>query len=1362
MLARTLSTLFLLLSGAAIGAAVPVPVPDPLKGWEAWVLHGEEWRQCPFYAAQGAGSEENHACALPGPATIRIADGAATITLDYRVYAAGQVPLVHAQDAAPEALEVDGRVTVVAGEPPQVWLEPGQHALRYRLDLGAQPESLRVPESLRLLRLEVAGKPIFPLNREGEELWLERAEAAPTQADALEVGVHRLWSDGIPQSLSTLIELHVAGKAREIRLGPAWPPDYELTRIDGDLPATVEPGRVLRVQATAGSFELRLHARALTPSTRLSFEFPGGDWPSQEIWSFAAEHALRVVDVAGDVPIDPAQADVPAGWREYPAFAIASGDALTLSERSRGLGDNANRVSLRRELWLDFDGGGYTVQDHLDGRMRQGFRLDLAAPFDLKSASEGGEPLLVTAGARAGLRGVELRIPRLNVDATSRLAWTTILPAHGWSERLDGLETALHLPPGWRLLHADGADRAPQSWTRRWDIYAVFIAAFAVVLAWRLGGAALAAAVGLLMVLGVHEPGAPRYSLIALLLFALAWGALRAGRLRRTLGAATLGAALICTWVALPFAITQARLALHPQLADGAAARNWTDAGGGFANVAPMDMAMQEQGAMVPSEPVPMAPPPPPMPADKADNQPPIQRQSIEAVQVSGSRSKRQENFERYAKDAVVQAGVGRPNWRWMRVDLGFDGPVDSAQSLDLWLSPPWLTAVWRLLLVASLVLIAGLLLRRARRPARASPRLAALLVGLLLAASASAADTPDPALLAQLRERLTQAPPCAAVCARYAAASLSVQGEILRLEIDVHAAERVLLPLPLDDAALAAVEVSLDGATAPVLGHAGQAFVASERGVHRLALSGRVRGDRVALDFALKPTRLEIAASGWGVVGLRDGRLLAERLELLREAPVALADAQAAPAAPARVPVKPFVRVIREIDLDLDWTVRTTVERIAPADGGYSVRVPLLAGEQPQDPTLRVDAGVAEVTLQPGSHASTIDSRLTRADALELVAPELAERAEVWRVRVGPSLSLRSSGVPAREPDGGIDEGAPWVHEFQPLPGEVLSLSVQRPTAVPGATVVADRVGLASVIGARSRTETLTLALRATQGGSQPLKLPVGAELLSLAIDGRTLNLKAENGVLALPVKPGEQTVSLSWRRDEGVDWRVATPEVDLGLDAANITLQLALPADRWLLRLSGPPVGPAVLYWSSLLVLLALGWGLGRSGRALLPVRDWLLLVLGFSTLSYAPLLLVALAFIALDARRRYLPGDWGSWRFDLAQLALAALVLAAFVALVLAIPSGLLGSPQMHVAGSAQYGQLAWLADRAGGVLPQARAISLPMWVHKALMLAFALWLAWSFVGWLRMAWSALTHGVGWMRLRRRIGPAPEPAA
>jgi hypothetical protein len=1325
--------------------AAPVAVPEPLKAWESWVLHGEDYRQCPFFSHLAPDAPTDYACALASTANIRIAAGRAEINVDFRVYAAGYVPLISAERAIPEALMVDGKPGIVESrdEGPQSWLEPGRHGLRYTLDLSALPESLNVPLTLRLLSLNVDGRSVFPLNREGAVLWLQRAERT-TESDALEFAVHRLWRDQIPQTLETRIELHVAGKARELKLGPAWPEGYELTSVDGDLPVVVEAGRILRVQATAGDFTLQVATRALASHEQLGFDFPEGDWPAQEIWSFATDHRLRVVDVNGDAPIDPAQADVPDDWREYPAFAMTSGESLTLTERSRGLGDDANRVSLQRELWLDFDGAGYTVQDRISGRMRQGFRLNLDAPYTLLSASERGDPLLVTT-ADGGVRGIEVRYPALNVEATARLPYGAALPAHGWSERLDSLNTTLHLPPGYRLLYAGGVDRAPQAWTERWDIYAVFIAAFTVVVGWRLGGLPLATAVALLVVLGVHEAGAPRYSLIALLLLLLGWRALSAGRLRKALAFAAVIAALSFAWTALPFAIAQARYALHPQLTDGASARNYVDSDyfdGGMLNATMTDATVQSV-----IEPITVPAPAPPA-APMSQNAP--QAKSMEQFQVSGSRIKRVENLERYAKDAVVQAGVGRPNWSWLRIQLGFDGPVDREQMLSLWLSPPWLTALWRLTLVVALVLIVLLLLRPLRGALPRPGPLAASLLLLSAASSAVASDLPDAELLDSLKERLTEAPVCAPRCAQLAAAELRIDGDRLLLTVEVHAAERVLVPLPLDDNALDEAAVSVDGSLAPVLGAGGGAalWIAVERGVHRLSLAARVRADRVALDFSMTPARVDTDIPGWTASGLRDGRLLAERLELVREVAASSADASA----PTRVPIKAFVRVIREIHLDLDWTVSTRVERIAPQRGGYSVRLPLLAGEQPSDPALRIDQGVAEITLQPGSSATEFESRLARSDTITMTAPDLADRNEVWRVTVGPSLSLRSAGVPVSEPEDGIAADQVWVHEFHPLPGETLTLNVGRPAAVPGATLVADRVELNSNIGARSRNQSLTVDLRATQGGSHTLKLPANAELLNLSIDGRSLNLKPENGALTLPIKPGPQQLNLSWREDLGIDLLTATPELDLGLDAANITLSLTLPQDRWILRLAGPVVGPSVLYWSSLIVLLILGFGLGRSGRALLSTRSWLLLVLGFSTLSYLPLLLVAATFVALDARQRYLPGPLGKWRFDFAQLALSALTVAGFAALVLAIPAGLLGSPDMHIAGSAgSYGQLAWLADRSSGALPTASAISLPMWCYKALMLAFALWLAWALIGWIKLAWKALITGTGWMRLR-----------
>ncbi len=1325
------------------GAAAEPEIPAVLQDWQGWVLYGEQFRDCPFYAQSSPDGEANFACAIPGALRVEITGTTALLSLNYQIYRAGYVALSAAQNSFPESLSVDGNAAVVLSSDgvPALWLEAGTHAIRYSLDLSAAPDSLTVPGEIRVVSLNLNGREVFPVAREGETVWLERkVEAA--ESDALEITVHRLWTDAIPQRLSTRIQLHVAGKAREIRLGPAWPETQELVSVSGQLAVAVEPGRILRVQATAGSYAVNLETRSLDNADSLSFSFPTSNWPEQEVWSVRADHRLRVVDITGSSPIDPAQGEVPGEWRDLPAFAITSGDSLQLTQRSRGLGDDANRVQLARELWLDFDGAGYTVQDRLSGRMRQDFRLDLAPPYVLQSASERSEPLLVTAAASGEARGFEVRYPTLNIDASARLPRAGGFPAHGWSERLDSMSAVLHLPPGYRLLHASGADRSPQAWLEQWNIYSVFIAAFTVVLAWRLGGYGLAGAVAVFSVLAAHEPGAPHYTLIATLLFTLGWRSLNAGRLRQALAVIALFSALCFAWASLPFVLQQARYALHPQLADAGMM-------GASSNVVEgqfQDTAMEVQAPM---EMAPPPAPPPPPPGAMNDNVYSRASSPLQQVTVSGSRIKRSSAIERYSKDAVVQAGIGRPSWNWSRADLIFDGPVDSEQQIGLWLTPPLATAIWRFAMVIALAAIALALLRLTRWRLPRSKLATGLLI--MLFAPGLAAQIPDASVLESLKQRLIEAPECAPACARLAQGNVIIENDRLSLDIDVHAAERVLVPLPLDDSALSDVNVTLDGKAAGLLGSAqapGAAWIAVERGVHRLRLDARVRGDRLALDFAMPPARLDVSIPGWTATGLRDGRLLAVRLELVREAPSAVVES----GAQARVPVAPYVRVEREISLDLDWTVLTRVVRIAPLEGGFSVRVPLLPGEQPTDPSLRVSGGVAEISLQPGQGFAEINSRLPRAESIVLTAPALPDRAEVWRVVVGPSLSMTSSGVPVSEPASGIDEEDVWQHEFNPLPGEVLTLSISRPAAVAGATLVADSVLLTSDIGTRSRTHTLNASLRATQGGNHALTLPESAELLSVSVDGNALSIKPDKGVLTFPIKPGKQSVAVSWREDLSTGFTTRTLGLDLGLDAANVSLRMSLPADRWILHVNGPAVGPAVLYWSGLIALLAIGYGLGRSGHALIGTRAWMLLVLGFSTLSYAPFFLVAVAFIALDARRRHAPLALDPVPFNALQIVLAGLSILAFAFLIGSIPVGLLGSPDMHIAGGyGGYAQLSWLADRATGPLPVASVYSLPMWVYKALMLSFALWLANALVSWIKLAWNALITGTGWKPLR-----------
>jgi len=243
---------------------------------------------------------------------------------------------------------------------------------------------------------------------------------------------------------------------------------------------------------------------------------------------------------------------------------------------------------------------------------------------------------------------------------------------------------------------------------------------------------------------------------------------------------------------------------------------------------------------------------------------------------------------------------------------------------------------------------------------------------------------------------------------------------------------------------------------------------------------------------------------------------------------------------------------------------------------------------------------------------------------------------------------------------------------------------------------------------------------------------------------------------------------VTVNFREKLGLGSITRTPAIDLGLPGANLAVSLELPADRWLLAVSGDtPLAPAVLYWGWLAAVAALGLGLSFMPDTPLSRLSWLLYALGLSQATPGNALL-AVAWIAALAWRRRHPIAQGAAAFNIVQVVLVLLTLAGLEALYETLGTGLLGLPRMQVAGNGSTATaLRWTFDRLAGTLPSCTAVSLHLMVFRAVMLAWAVWLAWALVKWLRWGFDSLTTGGGWRKseLKLRLpglgrGAAPKP--
>lgn len=1317
-------------------------MPPALEEWREWVLEDHAYRQCPLLNNTTASGPADFVCAWPGVLTVTVDADRGQFSQAWTVYAEDTwLPLPGDVAYWPDAVTANGRSieVVVRNGLPQVRLGPGSHRLAGQFEWDQRPGELRIPSQSGLIALRVDGRTIGNPERRDGRLFLGEAQGAVRVVDAVTTEVYRLLTDEVPTRLTTRIRIQVSGSLREETFAPVLPEGLTPLALASQLPARLEADGGLRVQLRPGSWEIALSARASRVLNALTLPETGQNLPDVEIWSYRHEPRLRVTAPGGLDPVDPRSTDVPADWADYPAFRVTPGDTLEIVERSRGMAAGDNRLRLDRRLWLNFDGDGFVATDTVTGKMRGGWRLDMSSPYRLLSASEGGQELLVTRGATEDSTGVELREANVDLESLASRAGRGEMPVTGWDARFASVATTLFLPPGHKLLAAPGVDNAGMSWLGRWQLLDLFLLLIITIASWRLFGRTAGVVVLLALGLSFHEANAPVWSWLNLLAAIALMRVAPAGRLRRTVGVYLGLSALTLVLILVPFVATQLRIAIYPQLEPQSAPvlQATRMAPPGAHTQAPQLMPAKSTRELA---------------ADIASTDEAV----VEEMVVTAQKARRP--LPRYAPDVILQAGAGVPDWQWNAYALRWAGPVDAGQTMRLMILPRWAVTLLRFVEVALLLLFAAILAaeilgRRWRLPggfAIGSQPAGILFAGLLLGGALlpgaeARAELPDAELLRELESRLTAPPDCVPRCAEIVDARINVSADNISMRLGIHALEDVAIPLPGNERGWRPQVLALEGAAQVEVLRRGPGvfWLRVPAGRHVVNLGGSTGdSDNLEIAFPSPPRVVRVSSEGWLVDGVRDRRLTSGALELTRQrqagdTPVA------ARWESSRFPA--FASVRRAFTLGLDWELTTIVERVAPEQGVLTVELPLVEGELVTSDNVTVEAGRVLVSIPAGVSRFAWRSTLRPGDELKLAAEDGAPWREIWSFDISNTWRVAFDGVPESDPDYTFAPRRMPV--FYPRGGESLTMTASRPAAVPGVTLAFDAVELDVEQGMRSSTTTLSLDYRSTRGAQHVLRLPEDAEVTEVLIDGSAEPIRAEDGVLTLPVVPGEHSVSVRWQADRPAGAALSTPVVDLGAPASNIELNVSLPGNRWLLATAGPRIGPAVLYWSELALLIVFAVVLGRINWTLLTTRHWLLLGIGFSTFNW-PVLGVVVAWLLLCGARERWRTALDRGRYNLVQIGIATATVVSLLAIVTSLPAGLLGRPDMHVRGVGSGDrQLSWLADASESLLPVATAWSLPLWTYKVLILAWALWFSFALLRWLPWVWQGFARDGLW---------------
>ena len=1328
-----------LCSTMANGNSILSSIPDTLKKWAPWVLLDEEKRLCPTDHRA-----KNHYCAEPAILRLDITEQGATFQITWNIYQKTRVPLPGGANHWPLDVKSNNKPIPIhnsAGDP-GITLEKGQHTIEGTFTWEKLPSNLKIPATIGQISIILNGKSIENPTRDAKSnLNLAKYQASDSQNEDLQSShsakVHRYLKDDNPFTVTTHIEIKVSGKAREIPLpGTLLEGPFNLIKTKSSLPLRIAPSGVPQVLAKPGTWSIYLTETSANNTVKLKLDelLPGTD---SEVWVFEGISRYRQVKVINRSTIDSRDTALPSSWKKHPAYLMKQGETFELEILKTGDENPAkNQIDLVREIWLDFDGGGFTVKDHLTGKMNQDFRLNVTPPYDLGRVNIRNEDQFITKDA-TGKDGVEIRNRSINIKAEARLSQGSSELPLGWDHDMHSFSTSINMPPGWRIWWATGADTFTGSWVERWTLFDCFLVFMIAISVFKLWGTIYGVVALLTLILTWHIGGAPQWIWMFVLLGKTLSIAIQQHRFQWVLGIYRVFTFVCFVAITIPFLVDLVRHSLHPQIelgnqhfgqGDRFRSNSYNDFnqerdeeedgfGGEFADEAapPMPEQMNEAPKMMQKK---------SKPRGKILSMPFSKRYSGSAGRVQQQKTSNTQ-IQNMVADLKVQTGTGLPKWQWKTYRMTWDGPVSKSESIRFFMTPPLFNRLLGFITFFGWLVIVLMLLEikvSKKGPKITNPsdyswlKRVFLVIPLLLLPwdQAKAQDFPPEKLLNDLRFQLLKAPECSPRCAFLEKALLDIKDREARLHLTVHTESSLYFPLPPQSQSFFIKEVRSNNTMRKFFrgGPRGGLSLHLKPGVHHIEITAHLKGEEANIHFPMDPQFIEVRTKAWDVSGIEAGKLINRNLTLYSLLKV---PGQKSAAEYESVRLAPIYSIHRVIHFGLDWTMQTDVIKLGGKDTVSTTKVNLMPGESIISQGMVVEGQTTSVSFARGEDHKSYSSTLKIKPSMVLTASTTKLQSESWTLVPSPLWHLKFEGPMPIVPNSNAFQPA-----WRPWPGDTLKLELTRPKGSSGQTMTIDRSHLSVRPGKRLIEGTLKFDLKSSRGGRHTIGFPANTELVSLEIDAKKQSAQLKDGSLNFPVNPGSQKIAVSWRQNEHISPYFKTPVFDLKHPSINHSIKVDAPS-RWILWVGGPPMGPAVLFWGEFIVLLFISIILAQVKFIPLKAYHWVLLTLGTGNIHFIFSMILIMWFVGVGLKsvhgERLKPGP-----YNLIQICLVAFSLITVVVIYQTIATGLLSSPNMGITGMGSgQEQLKWFQDRAPESLQSAWVISFPMIVYRLAMLA-----------------------------------------
>ncbi|MBU1668850.1 hypothetical protein KKC13_10575 [bacterium] len=1338
---------YLFISTPSLFALEENQIPPSLLEWKDWVLDDVKDRECPINYERGSPQ-----CDWFTQVEVALKDKHVDFSMNVTLYKENSnVELPYAHMSWAKDVVVDGKKAIVLGTTAtaNLILGKGTHKITGSIPVKEDLKYIQLPKNIALVALSKNNQPLSNVKVDANaRLWLDQEQSAKVEKGTLVVSLYRKIIDGHPLRMQTYLHFRVSGKMRSVVLDGVLVDGFLPTAVKSSLNATITEDKKLEIEVKAGEWTAVIDS--YTPQNVTTLQKPKYNfgYANEEIWTLVSDANYRTIEIEGVSSIDPSQTTLPNEWKALPSYLVGETESLKIKELYKSAKQQQkNELKLKRDLWLDFDGQGYTVSDTIDAKISQVRRLEATNILELASASINNEPMLITTLDKSEQKGIELREEEMTIKASGRYKGDiTMLPANGWDEKFNTVTTMLNLPPGWQLFAAFGSDNKTTAWLDKWNLMDIFLVLLIGIAVYQLYGLTWSLLATLFVVLLWHEGDSPTVIWLFILALVAMLRVLDEGRVKKILKFFMAGAVAIAVLQVLSFSVYEIRTALYPQLErehyDTLAEADYYE----VQEQREFEQQSPEIDEIIMAEPLPA-----PMSSNVVEE---YRGKSMVTQNAYMPKEVKEKSYSqmmqnRIDPNAVVQTGIGKPKWQWHSHRFSWQSGVGSSDRLELWLVSPMVNKFLKVLNIVGMLFLLYMVLHefvKSSMPRIKENLLLAntgkmvLFISLLLVSPDSVqAEMPSDKMLLELKEKLTEAPPCLPNCASMERLEVTIDKDVMQISMNLSAGTDISVPLLGNRNIWLPSKVVVDGSQAVNLNldSSGGLWIMLSKGTHTVWLSGSIQGQNqimLSSRLAIHNFGTNVNNEMWRVGSDQKSYIEISNLNIENKK------------VKEKSKIEPLVEVERTFYFGQRWYVDTKVKLLNNIDKPYGLLYELLPNESILDKEIEVKANQAVLHLDNKKRFYSWRSSLPITKVLTLKSPNQQQLLEIWQMDISSIWDITYRGM---DPIEQLKVGNILMPRFKPWHDENLTIALEKAQAVKGESLTIESSTVKLLQSARYRDVTLDLSLKSSQAGQYVIALNSATELKPTLIDGKTHYLKISDGKVSIPLQAKAQKVKLSWREEMGTDVNYHFSNIDLNRASTNNSVQLTLPHNRWILWTAGPVLGPAVLLWGVLLAVLLFALILGRIKGSPLKTRDWLLLGVGVSTTSVMIMLPIIVWIFAL--RFRELKGDTLSgWKRNLTQIGLVLLTLIAISTIVGAVSVGLLGNPEMMITGNQSYGNfLNWYSDRITGAVPEPTVISVSIWYYRALMLIWSIWIALSLIKWLKWAWKVFIQGDMWSK-------------